>query len=82
MVWAISSKEDEDLVSTFAEQYGLTYPVLLDPDGAVFEKYSLLDQVEVSPYPQEWVIGKDGTVKYFATSYDHEALVAAIEAEL
>ncbi len=40
VVWGIASREDEATVSSFVEQLGLTYTILLDVDGSVNETYS------------------------------------------
>jgi peroxiredoxin len=68
-------------VEEFTEQYGLTFPVLWDSDGAVIEAYGQ-QSAQGTAYPQEWIIGVDGTVKYVANYYDAERLVEVIEAEL
>jgi len=33
-------------------------------------------------YPQEWVVGTDGVIEYYANEYEYEALVSVIEQEL
>ena len=38
---AVSVKEDEGTVRRFADQFGLTLPVLLDGDGAVMDSYQV-----------------------------------------
>lgn len=33
-------------------------------------------------YPQQWIVGTDGVIEYYANEYEEEALRALIEAEL
>lgn len=33
-------------------------------------------------YPQEWLIGTDGVIAYYANEYEYGALTTAIEGEL
>ncbi|MGB0591762.1 MAG: redoxin domain-containing protein [Myxococcota bacterium] len=82
VVWAIAAYDDAETVSAFKEQMGLTFPVLLDPGGAVHGQYSQSTAFLNTVYPQDWVIGTDGTVIYFSNAYDVEALKAVIETEL
>ena len=45
------------------------------------EAYSQ-DAFEVSPYPQDWVIGADGRVAYVNTAYEADEIRAIVEEEL
>jgi cytochrome c biogenesis protein CcmG/thiol:disulfide interchange protein DsbE len=45
------------LVASFAAEYGLTFPVLLDPQGRVEETFA------VSGLPTTFVIGRDGRIR-------------------
>jgi len=82
VVWAIASMDDYDSVVSFASQMGLTYPVLYDGSGAVLDEYNQLTAFSNTIYPQDWVIGVDGTITYFSNAYDVEGLKAVIETEL
>jgi len=44
------------VVRPFVERLGVTFPVLLDPDGTVSPRYG------VTGYPETFVIGRDGRV--------------------
>jgi peroxiredoxin len=84
-VWGIGSpgykSETEDALRAFRDAFGLTFPILLDNDGSVMEAYSQ-DAFEVSPYPQDWVIGADGRVAYVNTAYEADEIRAIVEEEL
>jgi len=82
VVWGIGSQDELDNLTTFASQMGLTFPVLYDEEGAVQELYNPGAVPTNSIYPQDWVIGADGAVKYVNTIYDPDEMIAVIEAEL
>ncbi len=81
-VWAVASNEERSTVQNFADQLGLDLPVLLDEDGAVWARYVEAGAFPTAPYPQEWLIGSDGVVTYYANQLEIDAVEAAIEAEL
>jgi peroxiredoxin len=82
IVWGIATFDDDETVVAFTEQMGLTFPVLLDPDGKVYNQYSQNTAFPNTVFPQDWLIGVDGSVIYFSNSYDVQALKAIIETEL
>ena len=53
----IDVKEPQPVVQRYVEQYGLTYPVLLDFNGDVNSKYQII------AIPTELFIDKDGIVR-------------------
>lgn len=56
-ILAVDGGEDPAIVRSFINERGFTFPVLLDPQTALLEKYGIRD------YPTSIVIGRDGTVK-------------------
>lgn len=46
------------LVRGLVNEHGLTYPIMLDPDGKSVEAYG------VHGYPTNFVIGRDGTIRW------------------
>lgn len=80
MVWAISGDHDGTL-SDFVEDLGLSLPVLVD-DANVTLQYTNDSPFPTAPYPQDWIIGKDGTVRYYNNRFEHDAMVEVIEREL
>jgi peroxiredoxin len=57
VILAVNLQEDPALVSGFVNEFGLTFPVLLDRDGAVFSRY------QVQLYPTTFFIDRDGVVQ-------------------
>lgn len=63
-------------VQEFAEEFALTFPILLDPSGATAEAY------HATALPESFVVGRDGIIyKKVAggTAWDSEEHVALIE---
>lgn len=81
-VWGITSQEDASVVQTFVDQYGMTFPVLLDADGSVGRDYRQDPAFPSAAYPQDWVIGTDGRVAYVNNGFELDAMQTAIENEL
>lgn len=44
-------------IRTFAKQYGLTFEILHDPTGKI------VDQYDISGYPETFIVGKDGVIR-------------------
>lgn len=81
-VWAISTGEEAETVQTWSDNLGLNLPILLDSDGAVSALFDQTAAFDGAIYPQEFLIGTDGVIEYYANRFDVDALRAAIEAEL
>jgi peroxiredoxin len=81
-VWGIGSEDGRDVLETFAEQMGITFPVLFDDGAVVQQDYNPGQNTTNSVYPQDWIIGVDGTVVYVSTSYNPEEMIEILEAEL
>ena len=84
MVWGIASErssETYEAVVAFVDYYDLTFPVLWDSDASVFETYDQHNP-EGGVYPQEWIIGVDGRVRYVANYYDARQVIEIVEEEL
>ncbi len=63
-------------VKSFFKGLGITFPVLLDSDMKIANKYS------VNAYPTSFIIGMDGIIKYISTGYkqgDEKKLIEKIE---
>ena len=56
-VLLIDSKESPEIIQAYADDFGLTHPILLDRDGAVMELY------QVFAIPTELFIDADGIVQ-------------------
>lgn len=57
VVLMIDSKEGADVVQGFADDFGITYPILLDRDGKIMELY------QVFAIPTNLFIDADGVIR-------------------
>jgi cytochrome c biogenesis protein CcmG/thiol:disulfide interchange protein DsbE len=57
VVVAVNLQESPSHVAEFVEDFGLTFPVLLDAEGEVFQRY------DVQLYPTTYFIGRDGIIR-------------------
>ena len=56
--------------------------MLLDTDGSAIGAYEQLMAFPTAAYPQDWVVGNDGTVIYKNNAFQLDAMVQAIESQL
>jgi len=56
-LYAVSVKEAQDTVADFAQQKGITFPILLDGDGEVALNYL------VFKHPEIFFIDQDGIIR-------------------
>lgn len=82
MLWGIASNESAPRVREYTEALGLTFPILLDTDGAVDRLYSLEFAFPTGAYPQDFVVGTDGRIVYASNEPDVEAIEDAVVSEL
>ncbi|MCX6169710.1 MAG: TlpA disulfide reductase family protein [Ignavibacteriales bacterium] len=78
-VLCISRGEKEEVVKKFIEQYKYTFPVYLDPDTKTYSQFA------TKYIPRNFVIGKDGKIKWASTGFaqkEFEKMIALIEEEL
>lgn len=84
-MFAISSSvigpEDPDSLQAFIDGMGLTMPVLLDSDGALYSDYYINDPNSFAPYPREYIIDPTGTIIYTSSNVDIEAMQAVLDGE-
>ncbi|MFA7228768.1 MAG: TlpA disulfide reductase family protein [Melioribacteraceae bacterium] len=78
-VLCISRGEKKEVVNKFIKQFGYTFPVYLDPEAKTYNLFA-------SKYiPRNFVIGKDGKVKWASTGFQLEEfneMIRLIESEL
>lgn len=82
VVWGIASRENPDQVRAWADALGLTFPILMDNDGAVDALYDLEFAFPTGAYPQDFVVGTDGRIVYASNEPDVEAIEAVVLSEL
>jgi hypothetical protein len=64
------------------DQYGLSFPILLDRDGAVEQQYFQLLAFPSAAYPQDWIVGNEGLIIYENNHFELDAMIHAIESQL
>lgn len=78
-VLCISRGEKDDVVKKFIQQNKYTFPVYLDPETKTYNLFA-------SKYiPRNFVVGKDGNVKWTSTGFREEEfneMIRLIEKEL
>ncbi len=74
--------DDGATLRSFVADLGLTYPILWDEGGAVYQDYGVLRDVPFAIFPQDWIVGSDGRVAYVNNAYEPDEMVHVIEREL
>ncbi len=69
------------MLEEFRDALGLTMPVLVD-DAGVIMNYQQEFAFPTAAFPQDWIIGIDGTIQYVNNRFEHEAMVEVLEREL
>ncbi|MCB9766351.1 MAG: redoxin domain-containing protein [Alphaproteobacteria bacterium] len=80
-VWAIAT-EPPEMLEEFRDAYGLSLPILHDPRGQVFAQYQQEMPFATGAFPQEIIVGPDGTIVYAHNRFEVEAVRAALDAAL
>ena len=81
-MWGIATEESQFQIGNYVEQFGLTFPILLDSDGSVHENYQQTSAFPSAAYPQDWVIGANSTIIYVNNGFEVDAIRAAVESQL
>jgi peroxiredoxin len=77
VVVAVNLQENPGRVADYVRDLGLTFPVLLDGDGSVFQRY------QVQLYPTTFFVGPDGVIRDVVFGGPMaESLIASKAAEL
>jgi peroxiredoxin len=73
---AIDTAEEADPLTKareFKEKHGLTYPILIDADGAVRKAFA------VAHFPTNVIIDREGKVRYIAAGFNAAAIDHALQ---
>lgn len=74
---AVEGSEDDGIILRFLEENGISYPVVLDPTGELFEKYG------AEALPTTWFISPDGQpLGYIPGAMDRATLTELINQTL
>ncbi|MEM6295661.1 MAG: hypothetical protein AAGA54_30590 [Myxococcota bacterium] len=68
--------EGPDTVGAFAEQTGVTFPLLL---GDTTRGSLAFSEASISPYPLDVILDRDGTIRYLRREFDVQAMQATLE---
>lgn len=70
-VWAISSTDPVDKLTTYAEVRGITFPLLADSGLEVTKRYGVLNDASRNmAYPATLVIDRKGVVRFVRIDVD------------
>ncbi len=72
----INRAENQNLVQTFVENLGLTFPIGLG-DMSLYNLYEL--EGGMSPFPRDFIVDQQGVIQYAQTEYDPQAMTDLIE---
>jgi peroxiredoxin len=75
----IASGEPAGTVSAYVNEYGLSFPLLLDSDRAVQTAYFQQTDSQQVIYPQDWVIDAEGRIAHLSTHYLPEELQRVVD---
>ena len=81
-MFGIASEEAPELLRAYADDLGLTYPILQDTDGSLLEVYKIERETFSTAYPHDWIVGADGILVYGSNRYDPVEMQRVIEIEL
>ncbi len=85
-LWAISG-DDADRLRSFAEERGIEFPILHDPEGSTFESYGILNETHrrTVPHPTVIIVDTEGVAKFVVSDDNYKvrpptlAVVSAVE---
>lgn len=73
-ILAVNLQESEEVVSEFVEDFGLTFPILMDVNSDVADTY------QVRAYPTSYMIDSSGRIQFIAIgAMNHDLMVQEIE---
>ena len=75
MVLGLNYYESEQTVRSFGQQFGVTFPLLLD--GPQYTEYR--QPGGQSPFPLDYIVNRNGDVAYFNTEYDPVAMQSIVD---
>ena len=81
-VWGIASEDNRETLLNFANTFGLSFPILEDPGGSVHAQYEMNQAFPTAAYPQDWIIGPDGTILYVNNGFEPDEMRFVIERSL
>ncbi len=74
--------EDPARLGDFAEAMGLTMTVIGDYDTTIYDDWRFVTSESFAPYPREYVVGRDGRIRFMSAVLDVDAINGAVQAAL
>ncbi len=74
-MFGINDGESFSTAVNFANNFGLTYPVLFDQGGTVYSSYVMSG---ISPYPRDVIIDQNGIIAYMHSEYDPQYMLKTV----
>lgn len=71
------SDQQIDVIQNFVEDQGITFPVLKDAGSQVYRDYNVPGGQ--SPYPRDFIIDRDGIIRFADTEYDPGTMITVVE---
>ena len=81
-VWGIAPADPLEKVEAFVSDLGITFPVLYDEGGLVASQYNPGLPETNTVFPQDWIVGVDGTIVYVNNAYEVDAMRAILDDQL
>ncbi len=79
VVLGIDRGESAAIAADFADQFGVTFPILADPAGTSATYVDYLIHNCASPFPRDFIIDPDGRVAYRSCDYDPLLMTGVID---
>lgn len=73
-VYGIASQDDPNSVQNFADTFGLTFPILIDPQGKVHRNWAMASAFKSAAFPQDWIVGPDGRIVYENNGFEPDEM--------
>jgi hypothetical protein len=71
------------IVEKFRDVYGMSFMALEDAGNAVYNAYRVpYPESPQMPYPQDYVIDRDGIIRYWSWEYDPQVIITTIDSLL
>jgi peroxiredoxin len=77
-VWLVASADEPHILREFVEDRNITLPVLVDEGGEIYAQWQQTQQFQTL-FPQNWVVGQDGTIVYASNHYEPDAIAASLK---
>jgi len=74
MVFGIGSQDSLTALLNFRNSFGLTFPILYDPNGEVHNQWNLQSAFPTAAYPQDWIVGPDGRIVYANNGFEPDEM--------